>query len=235
MPVLLLAHGDPQAKDMLRRAIEARYGSRPPVLDSLRIDFKGRARVKIGPITTRVPVDASAHFRFPVAARWDFTVKPLGLPVQRGVEAYDGTTYHAARGGKRPAVITDIEQVHSLRRRLWAIASILLTPLSNTYVKIESNGDSTFQAINTELDDAAELYLDASGIVKRVHVHCSDPDGQQRVFRIELSVEQKTLNDLILPKQISAYWDDTPAFELEPVAAVSNPQIPDSVFTLAGE
>ena len=42
MPVLLLAQGDPQAKDLLRKAIHARYGLRPPALDSLHINFKGR-------------------------------------------------------------------------------------------------------------------------------------------------------------------------------------------------
>ena len=45
MPVLLLAQGDPRAKDMLRKAIEARYGLRPVPLESLKLDELAAKRV----------------------------------------------------------------------------------------------------------------------------------------------------------------------------------------------
>lgn len=48
MPVLLMARGDQSARLALGRAIEARYGMRPPVLDTLQVDFAGRAYVKVG-------------------------------------------------------------------------------------------------------------------------------------------------------------------------------------------
>ena len=81
MPVLLLAQGDTTSKDMLRHAIEARYGLRPPVLESLQIDFKGRVRAKLGPINTWVPVEATAYFNFPTSMRWDFSVKAAGVQI----------------------------------------------------------------------------------------------------------------------------------------------------------
>lgn len=232
MPVLLLAYGDPKAKDLLRKAIEARYGSRPPVLESLRINFKGRVRAKIGPITAWVPIDVTAYFRFPRAMRWDFTIKPLGLPIQRGVEAFDGLTYWTARGGKTPVAVEDPEQVGSMRRRLWAIASILLTPLSSEYVKLTLNEDTCFTAINTQLDDAAEVHLRSNNTLNHVKVAGLDPEGKKRAFTLRLSENQVELSDLILPKQIASFWDDAPYFEIEPVKAETNPQIADAIFTI---
>jgi hypothetical protein len=232
MPVLLLAHGDPQAKDMLRKAIEARYGLRPPALDSLKIDFKGRARAKIGPVNTWVPVEATAYFRFPTAMRWDFNVKPLGLSVQRGIEAFDGTTYRTSRGGKKPTEVSDAEQVSSLRRRLWAIAAILLTPLGDHFVKLTLNGDQSFNATNTQLHDATSIYLRSNNTLDYVAVECLNPGNRQQQFIMRLSDDQRAVNDLILPSKISAFWENDPFFEVEPVTVESNPTIADSVFTL---
>lgn len=233
MPVLLLAYGDPKAKDLLRKAIEARYGSRPPVLESLRINFKGRVRAKIGPITAWVPFDATAYFRFPRAMRWDFTIKPLGLPVQRGVEAFDGLTYWTARGGKTPVAVDDPEQVGSMRRRLWAIASILLTPLSTEHVKLAFNEETCFTAINTQLDDAAELHMRPDNTLSHVQVSGLDPEGRKRAFILSLSENQVELSELILPKQIASFWDKDPYFEIEPIKADTNPHISDAFFTIA--
>lgn len=235
MPVLLLSYGDPQAKDMLRRAIEARYGLRPPVLDSLKLTFKGRTRVKVGPVKTWVPVEIEAFFQFPTAMRWDFNVKPLGLSVQKGIEAFDGKNYRSVRGGKSPVVIDDEAQINAMQRRLWATASILLTPLSNQFVKLEFKGNNCITAINTQLDDPADLYLRANNTLDYVQVSSIDPDGKSRNFILRLSEEQKTLNELILPKQINALWDDEPYFEIEPIEAESNPEIPSTTFTLEKE
>lgn len=232
MPVLLLAHGEPQAKDMLRKAIEARYGVRPPALDSLKLEFKGRARAKVGPINTWVPVEATAYFRFPNAMRWDFNVKPMGLSVQRGIEAFDGTNYRSARGGKSPSIVTDAEQVSGLRRRLWATASILLTPLGDHFVKLGVSGDNSFTATNTQLHDAATIVLRPNQTIDQVQVNCADPDGKASTYILRLSDDQKAINDLILPTKISAFWGSEPHFELEPIAVEANPTIPDSTFTL---
>ena len=65
MPVLLLAQGDAEARDLLRKAIEARYGPRPPALDSLKIDFNGRTRIKVGPVMTWVPRAPSRRAAIP--------------------------------------------------------------------------------------------------------------------------------------------------------------------------
>lgn len=233
MPVLLLAQGEPAAKDMLRQAIEARYGMRPPALDSLRLDFNGRARVRLGPVITWVPVEVTAYFKFPTAMRWDFTVKPMRMPVQRGIEAYDGQVYRTTRGKKEPTVITDIEQVRSMRQRLWAVASVLLTPLSDMFVNLKAVDAASFEATNTKLDDTARITLRADNKLSEVRVHCLNIDTDDiQNYVITLSDELTTINALILPSKLTVHWDDAPSFEIEPVGAESNPDIPDTIFTL---
>lgn len=237
MPVLLLAYGDPKAKDLLRRAIEARYGVRPPALEALKLNFKGRARAKLGPVAAWVPVEATAYFQFPTAMRWDFVVKPLGLPVQRGVEALYDHEYRVLRG-KTATLVSDEAQIAYLRRRLWAVAAMLLTPLGEDFVKVSvnENGGRSFQVTNTRLDDTVNVYLRADYTVESVQVECLNPDtGRQQCFIMRLSEAQIELNELILPKKIEVFWDNDPAFEVEPTLVESNPAVTASTFTLAGE
>jgi hypothetical protein len=231
MPVLLLAQGEPQARDLLRRAIEARYGLRPPVLDSLKLNFHGRTRVRLGPVNAWVPVSAEATFRFPDAMRWDFTVRPLGLPVQRGVEAYDGHQYYSVRGG-RVLDADDAAQLESLRRRLWAIAAMLLTPLSNTFVRLHSDSDHRLIAINTHLQDSASITLRPDRSVEQVEVTCVNADGYVGTHTMRLSEDHVTLGDLILPTKVHAFWNNEPHFEVEAEGAVCNPSIESGLFRL---
>jgi len=233
VPVLLLAQGDPQAKDLLRSAIEARYGLRPPAIENLQIDFKGRVRAKVGPITAWVPLDAVARFRFPTAMRWDFSVRPAGIAVQRGVEAFDGAAYRRVRGGGAPQVISDGDQVSSMQRRLWAVAALLLTPLGEHYVKLTATGPNSFDAANTQIKDSVSLFLRPDYTLDHVEVTCLNPDSElTQKFVMRLSTEQALINDLILPRKISAFWDDAPYFEIEPTRVDSNPQISESLFNL---
>lgn len=233
MPILLLAQGDSKAKDMLRGAIEARYGLQPPGLESLRIDFKGRARAKVGPITTWVPVDAIAQFLFPTAMRWDFTVRPAGVTVQRGIEAFDGTVYRRTRGGSEPTVISEQEAIQSIQHRLWAIAALLLTPLGEMFVTLSLKDDSCFEALNTEIQAAVSLCLRENKTLRTLSVSCLNPDsGKMQDFNIRLSEEQSPVDDFMLPRKISTFWDDVPYFEVEPVAVQSNPEISPEVFML---
>ena len=146
MPVLLLARGDEDARELLKKAIEARYGHRPPAFDTLRIDFTGKSITKIGPLSTWVPVDLTAQFSLPSAMRWDFVVKPVGVALRRGTESYDGKLLRSLRGTGQPDVITDQDRVDSARRRLWAIAALLLTPLGDMFVELSRVDDLTFSA-----------------------------------------------------------------------------------------
>ncbi|HEX2905852.1 MAG TPA: hypothetical protein VHO69_03270 [Phototrophicaceae bacterium] len=234
MPVLLLAQGDPAAKDLLRRAIEARYGLRPPAIESLQVDFKGRARVKLGPIVTWVPVEATARFQFPTSMRWDFTVKPIGVEVQRGIEAFDGMFYRHARGNQSPQVVDEPDQIRSMQSRLWAIAALLLTPLGEHFVKLDVLDDNRLGATNTRINNSLELALRANRTLETVSLTCLNPDtNRQQRFALHLSEEQAFINDLMLPHKISAFWDNEAFFEMEPVRVESDPVVDEAVFTLA--
>ncbi len=233
MPVLLLAQGDPEAKNLLRHAIEARYGLQPPAITSLRIDFKGRARAKIGPVTTWVPVNSTAYFHFPEATRWDFTVQPMGLPIRRGIEAFDGSTYRSTRGTGEPTAINDDEQIHSQRRRLWAMAALLLTPLGEHFVKLTFDHNQSFTATNTQINDTVLLTLRENNTLERVEVDCLNTETQkEQRFSLQLSEEQTMIDQVMLPQKISAFWDDTVFYEINPIKAEVNPDIPAAVFTL---
>lgn len=236
MPVLLLARGDANARTLLKQAIEARYGMRPPALDSLQIEFKGRARVKLGPIATWVPVDMIAYFKFPLQMRWDYTVRPVGVPVQRGVEAFDGEHYRRLRGKNEPALIEDQATVESIRRRLWAIAALLLTPLGEQFVELTSIEGNSFSAANTQLGDAVILELREDKTLGVVRVNCSNPETETlEDYTVHLSAEQTPVNELMLPTKIATFWNNKPEYEFEPAKVVINPDLSVGLFALTEE
>ncbi|MBL8152848.1 MAG: hypothetical protein JNM70_01590 [Anaerolineae bacterium] len=218
---------------MLKKAIVARYGLRPPVLESLVIQFKGRVRARLGPIATWVPVEATGRFLFPSAMRWDFMVKAVGVQIGSGIEAFDGQVYRTARGGKLPAAIDNPVAIRSMQERLWAIAAVMLTPLGEDFVRLEVAGEAMLQARNTRFDGAVCLNVREDGALDHVEVRCLNPDTDlQQVFRLQLSDDLRPFDDLILPAKINAFWDDDPYFELEPVHTEANPTIPEAVFAL---
>jgi len=233
MPVLLLAQGDTQAKDLLRKAIQARYGLRPPALESLHINFKGRARAKLGPVNMWVPVEAIGRFCFPDKMRWDFAVKAVGVQLNSGTEAFDGTTYHNSRKSKSAVSNDDQQQVESMQHRLWAIAAVMLTPLGEMFVKLKANATNELEACNTKFNGAVNLHLRADQTLNYVETNCLNPDsGRQETFTLRLSDELVSFGDLILPTKISAFWNNESYIEIEPTDAAANPTITDDVFQL---
>ena len=234
MPVLLMAQGDAAAREQLRQAIEARYGMRPPVIENMRIDFKGRARAKIGPVTTWVPVDVTAQFRLPSAMRWDFTVRPAGVPVRKGVESYDGRTLRRAVGKETPEEIQDEDIISSAQRRLWAIAALLLTPLGDHFVTLTAENGDRFAANNRQVGSEVHLLMHADKTIEQVYVACLNSEsGFIQRFKLVPQEGLVAFDELLLPKRVAAFWDDDPWFEVTPVAALANAEIDDSVFTLA--
>lgn len=233
VPVLLLAQGDAQAKDLLRRSIQARYGLRPPALESLAIQFKGRVRARVGPVSMWVPLEASGRFCFPVAMRWDFSVKAVGVSIGSGSEAFDGETYRVTRTGRAPNREADSPAAYSMQRRLWAIAAVLLTPLGDHFVKLEAGGEDELTAINTRIDSAVKLHLRPNNTLDYAEVPCLNPDtNEQAIFTLRLSEELIPMDDLIVPSKISAFWGNEPYFEIEPVSADANLIIANEVFRL---
>jgi hypothetical protein len=231
MAVLLLAQGDPAAKDLLRNAIEVRYGLRPPAFDHVKIEFNGKVKAKLGPIYTWFPLEATGYFRFPDVMQWEFIAKPLRFPIHQGVETYNGVTYELAHGDKN-TVYKDGVAFASARKQLWAISALLLTPLSDINVRLESIGEYSFRAINTEYNEYVDVYLRPNGTVEKVFIsECYNTDHEKlQTCTFELSEEQLLLNDLSIPSQISVAWDDELNHVLTPTVMDTNPVTYEQLF-----
>jgi hypothetical protein len=233
VPILLLAQGDPAARDLLKKTILARYGVRPPVLESLQINFKGRARAKVGPVSMWVPVEAMGYFRFPDAMRWDFIVKAAGVQLNSSTEAYDGSSY---RNTRTTASLSAAQFSHSMQSRLWAIAAALLTPLGDDYVRLQAGGDFHFKALNTRINSVVDCSVRSNQTLESACVHCLNPDtGEEQLFTIRLSEALQSFDELILPQQMTAYWGEDAFFEIEPVSAEANPTFAESTFAIANK
>ncbi len=236
MPVLLLARGDADARELLKKAIEARYGHRPPVIESLRIDFTGRTRAKVGPLTTWVPVEVTTQVKLPSAMRWDFVAKPAGVAVRRGVESYDGSVLRTLRGNGTPHIVEEQRVIDAAQKRLWAIAALLLTPLGDHFVELSLTGENAFAAKNTQLDIAVEVQLKPDYRIDHVNVRAFNVDNNaEQMLSISAVDELTEFGEFLLPKKITAMWGEQPWFEVEPAQAKNNPDIAESVFTLDAE
>ncbi|MFZ4813875.1 MAG: hypothetical protein ACOYL5_05015 [Phototrophicaceae bacterium] len=235
MPVLLLARGDQESRTLLKEAIEARYGSRPPLIETMRLAFNGKTRVKLGPLVTWVPLELKAQFKMPNSVRWDFTAKPVGVAVMRGIESYDGSRLHIWRGGNTQS-LSDVNVISSAQQRLWAIAATLLTPLSDHFVELKAVDGFTLTAHNSHLQSTVTIQFDADYHIDQVWVNCHNSETN-RVQRYTMRVDQElaVFNEVLIPRKFLAYWDDEVWFEAEPTAVDNNPVIDDSVFTLASE
>jgi hypothetical protein len=236
MPVLLLARGDQNARDLLKKAIEARYGTRPPMIESMHIDFAGRTRARVGPITTWVPMEMTARFQLPSAMRWDFVAKPAGVSMRRGTESYDGEKLRSRTGNGQPTLIEDAAVIDAVQNRLWAIAALLLTPLGDHFVELTEVDDLTFTARNTQVNTSVYVHLQPDYRIDFVAVNTFNTEANSvQQLRLSTAPELTAFDDLLLPSQINASWDGTPWFEMSPSAAQNNPDIPPGVFTLSSE
>jgi hypothetical protein len=116
---------------------------------------------------------------------------------------------------------------------LWAIAAVLLTPLGEHFVKLQTAGEHVLQVTNTQIDATILLHLRADNTLDSVEVGCLNPDtDKQQQFTLHLSDEQSLVNELMLPCKISSFWDGDPYFEVEPQKAELNPQLSSSMFAL---
>ncbi len=185
---------------------------------------------------TWVPVHNVTRFRFPSAIRWDFSVRPVGVPVQRGIEAFDGEVYRQLRGRGQAEIIENVELVASLQQRIWAIAAVLLTPLGEHFVKLETSSQESFKATNTKLHHTVDIHLRPDYTVDLVEVVCLNPaNNKQQTFRLKLSEDQAPVDDIMLPRMIQAFWDDQAYFEVRPTKVENLPAIADDVFTLKAD
>jgi len=236
MPVLLLAQGDLPAKNLLKSAIKARYGMKPPILDSVRMDFRGRASVKVGRARRFVPADVTALFRFPNAMRLDIVLRPPGMVSQRIIESTDGYRFYYTPDNKSPRMVTDSQHQHSMVRRMWMMAAMMLTPMSDMHVRLTETGNNTFKATHLRFSDSVHVNLDGISRLDHMQVHCINPHiMRQQAYTMAFSKKQAEVDGLNIPGKMRIYWGKTPAMELAPYAIEQDINIPDSIFRVAFE
>ena len=233
MPVLLLARGDQESKALLRRAIEARYGLGPPALETLKLQLKGRVRTKVGPITTWIPLEITAYFKFAFAVRWDYNAHPVGIPLSSGAEAFDGETYRKRHSHDSISLLNTADEIASIRARLWAMSALLLTPLGEHFVELKAVGDRCLDATHRDMGLIARLQLKPDDMLDFVETRCLNPTtGSMQTFSVYALNGQQMVGDLILPRRMGIAWDKQPEVEFTATAAQTNPAMDESVFKL---
>lgn len=232
MSVLLLARGDSLAKDLLRAAIESRYGLRPPVLETLQLDVKGRMQARLGPVSGWLPFSATLTFKQPLSFHYEYTLRVSGVPVKRSTQAYDGMVLRQETSGD-PTVLTDSQLIQSVQQRLWTALALLLTPLTESHVSLHAPAEHMLEATNAVTDDTVLIVLNEDNTVAYVQSNAYNPQAEEnQVFKLEVSETNVDLGGLLLPEMITCNWDDEPFLEIEPVDAVVNPDVGDDLFIL---
>jgi hypothetical protein len=234
MPVLLLARGDKEGRELLRKALQARYGMGAPALESLSIRLQGRARVKVGPLTHWASLQTDIKFAFPGRARWDSTIRALGVTLRTYANAFDGTFYRKAVGNNPVQTVTKPEWVRAARLRLMASSGMLLTPLAEQFIELKGTGERSFEAKNIETQDTVSVTLHEDYTLDTVSTLCLNPDQDFRemLFSLQASGGQIAVHDLMLPGKVTISWNNTPEYEVTPVSVDVNAAFDESQFLL---
>jgi hypothetical protein len=237
MPVLLLARGDKEGRDLLRKALEARYGLSVPAIETLRVDFDGRVRTKLGPISAWMPFKTTIYFRFPDEARWDLNVRMMGILLRSRTNTYDGTVYRKRRHSDEIKAISDPKTVRAARLRIMTAGGMLLTPLAQEFIKLKAIGERRFEATNTETHDTISVSLHEDFTVDTVSTNCPNPyqGYEEQHFAYQALEGLTTINDMMLPRKILRLWNNVVEHEIVPKVVETNPTLDHSIFTLENE
>ncbi len=228
MSTLLLTQGDPAALNLLRRAIAARYFISPPALESLRVDYRGRGHVKLGHMHSWVPLEAVLFFHFPDSMRWNYTIKPLGVTLRRGSGSFVKGTFYSEQ---QPAPVTHSTMLEHLRLSIWAMGALMLTPLSQPTIYLESRTDHSFIIHNTENEDQFEVLLYDDYLVRAIRF--SSPmlsEETRQPISICPSREQTVLDGLTVPRRVEVLRGSTLLYEADVANVAANPMLSTSFF-----
>jgi hypothetical protein len=230
MPVLLLAQGDPEAKNKLRKAIDTRYGPRPVMVDSLAMAFKGRVKTRVGPVSAWSPFEAQTFHRFPQSLRLDWTTRAMGVKSSNTVETFDGEQYRQSRGGALELVDSP-ERLRLLRMRMWAMANAMLTPLSDSHITLENAGELGFAARHSNVSERCTIVLRPNATVESVEmVTVSVRTAARQALRIDFSPELTQFDDCLYPAKFRAFWNDDLLYEAVMTCLRINNEIPTETF-----
>ncbi|MCC7447838.1 MAG: hypothetical protein IT324_10490 [Anaerolineae bacterium] len=230
MSFLSLAKGDPVARDLLQRAIRARYGVRPLSFDSVRLSLAGSGKGPLG-----VPVRSAVTLTIiPVSHwRWDQSRKMLGMNQGDMTLSFDGGTLYQRSGTTTTQIQTEAA-MQGTRHRLWSETALLLTPLTTPEVVVKIVDEGVFRAINrSETGGMAIIRLNADDTVASIEANCYHPT-KQALVRLVIKPEGglQTLEGFSIPKQLVYQWDGEAPERYDVTSAEANPKIPLTEFSL---
>ncbi len=230
MAFLSLSRGDPAARALLQRAIQARYGLRPTPVESLRLALLGQVKGLFGlPLRTRVTTTCVANTQW----RWEQMTFLLGLAIGRRVESFDGGAYYVSERG-RVAALNDPLIVTSFRRYLWALQALLLTPLTEEGVTLKAVDERTLQAMpDTNPDDIASIHLNTDDTLDMVVIpRYRLADQQTLPFMVKPTGGLQNLRDFVIPRKIVHRWENGAPLTFTVSDAEPNVKIPLTEFTM---
>lgn len=234
MPVLLLARGDKEGRELLRKALQARYGLGAPAIETLILHLDGRARTRVGPLTTWTSTSTTAYFAFPGSARWDTTFRAIGVTLQSSAHAYDGSTYRHRNG--RDPVVTAENPAHAQSARRWlaTAAAMLLTPLAEQFIELKATGERSFDATNLDTGDTLSVSLHEDYTVDTISSRCLNPSQghAEQLLTFKALDGLTSISDLMLPAKVAIQWGGDTKYEVTPVAVKINPSIDAAIFRL---
>lgn len=225
MAFLSLSKADPTSRELLKRAVRARYGMRPIPIEGIGLALAGAIP---GPLSLQIKRTVNLIATSNYYWRWEEARKLLFLN--------QGTTLQVLENGKgylgKPgelAEMTTPEAIKGSYIMTWSLLVFLVTPLTVQGVTLQSTGDNTFQAFqNRRPDVVATVELWAEDGIS-VTADCYYPPAG-KVVKLNISSQGgiQTFGDFAFPQQIVFTWNGTQRESFNVTGAQPNAQPPQA-------
>jgi hypothetical protein len=165
--------------------------------------------------------------------RWDFVTRPAGLPLGSGSYALLNSVYMRKIGRDSVEVVDNPQELQSIQTRLWVGSSIILTPLTDFNVELRAVEERAFIAINTPTGSGVTLHLKEDHLLDYVEAQCFNrASGMEQTFSLVLEDGLAMIDNFMIPRKFTGYWDDEAEFEICPEKVEVNPELDDTIFKL---
>lgn len=229
MSFLSLSKGDPAARELLQRAIRARYGIRPVPVDNLRIWL---SRPDKGPLG--LPVRLSRTLSFSGATHWrqDDAQKLFGPSVKQVTASFEPLACYE-KIGRAVKRLDNADVLRAARRFVWNHIAFMLTPLTMEGVTLKLVDDNSFQAIrDADTTAIATISLDGSDGINVQGEAYHPLAGQITKMKLCGQGPLQTFEGLAIPDQLVYQWGDEQPETFTVTKVAVNPDIPKSEFAL---
>lgn len=169
IPTCRLADLPAETPPVIFRAMEAVFGDRVPMPETLQLSGTGRTSVTLGFIKTGLSLRVAFTYDFPDRqvgefadrVRWDSAVTFLRMLVGAVTQAFDGEVGYQKVGTRE--LLSDARMTESLRRRLWAESIALLFPLVGLKIDVRDETDHSAVLVSEDGDPVTLEFDPADG------------------------------------------------------------------------